>query len=184
MYRQEKDRMKQAIEIENREGREEKCNKPTARTQERRQHARGIRIHQARKEREGGVAPRRNNRITESATQETREAKRKAKKATEETNGKRQGERTQRTKKGTRKRNTENDKKERKNEEEKEKRKKRKKEKENGKGVRAALLCWLLGSQRGGRIVTMMAIPRRQSCLLYTSPSPRDKRQSRMPSSA
>ena len=44
-------------------------------TQERRQHARGIRILQARKERGGGVAPRRNIRITESATKESREDK-------------------------------------------------------------------------------------------------------------
>ena len=39
---------------------------PTSATQERRrQHARGIRILQARKERGGGVAPRRNNRTEE-----------------------------------------------------------------------------------------------------------------------
>ena len=44
----------------------------------RRQHARGIGILQARKERGGGVGPRRNNRIPESATKESREAKRKA----------------------------------------------------------------------------------------------------------
>ena len=57
----------------------------------------------------GGKSPRRNDRITESATKETREAKRKEKKAILETNGTRQGERTKR--KGTRKGNTENDKK-------------------------------------------------------------------------
>ena len=45
-----------------------KINKSTSRTQERRQHARGIRILAAGKERGGGVAPRRNNRTTESAT--------------------------------------------------------------------------------------------------------------------
>ena len=54
---------------------------PTSLTQERRQHARAIRILETRKERGGGVAPRRNNRITESATKESREAKMKAKKA-------------------------------------------------------------------------------------------------------
>ena len=71
-------------------------NKSTSATQEskkRRQHARGIRILQARKERGGGVAPRRNNRITESATKESREAKVKAKKAIQESNGKLQDER-------------------------------------------------------------------------------------------
>ena len=47
--------------------------KSTSTTQER-QHARGIRILQAHKDRGGGVAPRRNNRITESATKESREA--------------------------------------------------------------------------------------------------------------
>ena len=65
--------------------------------QERRQHARGIRVLQARKERGGGGAPRLNDRITESATKESREAKRKAKKAIQETNGKRQDEETKRT---------------------------------------------------------------------------------------
>ena len=68
------------IEIEKREGREEKLNKSTARTQERIQYARGIRILQVRKQPGGGVAPRRNNRITESVAKESREAKRKAKK--------------------------------------------------------------------------------------------------------
>ena len=65
---------KNKIEIEKREVREEKINITTARAQERRQHARGIRMLQARKERGGGVAPRRDNRITESATKESREA--------------------------------------------------------------------------------------------------------------
>ena len=54
----------------------------------RKKHARGIRILQARKERGGMVGPRRNNRITESATKESREAKRKAKNAIQETKGK------------------------------------------------------------------------------------------------
>ena len=74
------------IEIEKREGSGEKLTKSTARMQERRQHARGIRIFQARKQRAGGVAPRRNNRIAESATKESRKAKRKAKKVIHGTN--------------------------------------------------------------------------------------------------
>ena len=69
--------------------------KSTSAMQERRQNAREIRILQARKERGGGVAPRRNIRITESATKESREAKVKAKKAIQESNGKRQDERTE-----------------------------------------------------------------------------------------
>ena len=69
----------------------------------RRQHARGIRILQARKERGGGVAPRRQtDRISESATKESREAKVKAKKAVQESNGKRQDERSKTNDKGTR----------------------------------------------------------------------------------
>ena len=56
--------------------------------QERRLHARGIRILQARKERGGGCGAETQNRITESATKESREAKRKAKKAIQETYGK------------------------------------------------------------------------------------------------
>ena len=35
-----------------------------------------------------------------------------------------------------------------------------------------------------GGFVAYTAVPRVKNCLLYTSPSPRDKRQSRMPSSA
>ena len=108
------------------------------RKKERRQHARGIRILQARKERGGGVAPRRHNRITESVTKESRQAKVKAKKAVQESNGKT----TRRKDKKERKRNkewdTENDKKEREKKEEKKKRKKGK-IKENGKGVREVL---------------------------------------------
>ena len=38
---------------------------------------------------------------------------------------------------------------------------------------------WPLGDQ-----VSALALPEASTCLLYTSPSPRDKRQSRMPSSA
>ena len=76
--------------------------KSTSATQERRHHARGIRMLQARKERGGGVAPRRSNRITESASKESRETKVKAKKAIQESNGKRQDERTKTNEKGTR----------------------------------------------------------------------------------
>ena len=47
-----------------RERREEKKEKVNTKTQEKRQHARGIRILQTRKEHEGGMTPRRNNRIT------------------------------------------------------------------------------------------------------------------------
>ena len=68
----------------------------------RKKHARGIRILQARKERGGMVGPRRNNRITESATKESREAKIKAKKVIQESNGKRQDEMTKTNEKGTR----------------------------------------------------------------------------------
>ena len=82
------------VQIEIEKGKEEKKtkkDKSTSLTQERRPHARGIRILQARKDRGGGVAPRRNNRITESATKESKEAKRKAKKAIQKQteNGKR-----------------------------------------------------------------------------------------------
>ena len=112
-------------------------NKSTSTTQERRHHARGIRILQARKERGGGVAPRRNNRIRESATKERREAKVKAKKAIQESNGKRQDEMT----KNERKRkfrnmewDTENDQKERKKE------KKRKERRYDSAGTRHACL--------------------------------------------
>ena len=86
------------IEIEKgKEGREKKTkiSQHQQRKKERRkQHASGIRILEARKERGGGAAPRRNNRITESATKESREAKVKAKKAIQESNGKRQDDRT------------------------------------------------------------------------------------------
>ena len=61
--------------LKSKKGRKRRKNKgkSTSTTQER-QHARGIRILQAHKDRGGGVAPRRNNRITESATKESREA--------------------------------------------------------------------------------------------------------------
>ena len=73
------------------------------------------------------MAPRRNNRITESATKESREAEVKAKKAMQESNGKRQDERTKTNEKGTRKGNgnTENDKKERKRKTKKKRKQKR-----------------------------------------------------------
>ena len=41
---------------------------------------------------------------------------------------------------------------------------------------------WLYINSPGGSVTAGMAIY--DTCLLYTSPSPRDKRQSRMPSSA
>ena len=108
-------------------------------TQERRQHARGIRILQARKERGGGVAPRRNIRITESATKESREAKVKAKKAIQESNGKRQDEMTIERKKN-KEWDTENDKKRRGKKRRKKRRKKgKKKRKTVRKGARAIL---------------------------------------------
>ena len=56
-----------------------KKKKSTSTTQERRQHARGLRILEARKDRGGCVAPRRHNKITEFATKESMEAKRNAK---------------------------------------------------------------------------------------------------------
>ena len=82
----------------------------TSATQERRQHTRGTRILQARKERGGSVAPRRNNRIiTESATKENREAKVKAKEAVQESNGKRRDERTKNERKRNKEWDTETD---------------------------------------------------------------------------
>ena len=59
--------------------------------------------------RAGEVALRRNNRITESATKESREAKRKAKKAIQETNGTRQDGKTKTNEKGKKEGNKEND---------------------------------------------------------------------------
>ena len=49
-----------------------------------------------------------------------------------------------------------------------------------GRGERKAPTAWRAITSSG---VIASPLPRR-SCLLYTSPSPRDKRQSRMPSSA
>ena len=86
-----------------REGREERNrDKSTSTKQDRRQHTRGIHILHARKERGGVVAPRRHNRITESATKKSREAKIISKKAFQETNRKGQDQR-----KNERKRNME-----------------------------------------------------------------------------
>ena len=74
----------------------------------RRQHARGIHISQARKER-GGVAPSRKNRITVSTAKDSRESTIKAKKAIEESNGKRQDEMTKNERKRNKEWDTEND---------------------------------------------------------------------------
>ena len=108
------------------------------RKKERRQHARGIRILQARKERGGcvQVAPRRNNRIAESATRERREAKVKATKAIQESNGKRQDERTKTNERGTRNGTRRTTKRRGGRKKSKEK---WEKETENGNGVRAVL---------------------------------------------
>ena len=113
------------------------------RKEDRRQHARGVRILQARKERGGGVVSRRNNRISESATKGRKEAKRKAKK---DTKNKRKTRLKDKTITKTRKGNTENDKKERKNKGKE--RKKRKKGKGRGKwqgcpGGTALLITWV-----------------------------------------
>ena len=62
------------------------CQHQYRKKEEQRQHARGTRIRQARNERGGGVAPRQNNRITESAMKESIEEKVKAKKAIQESN--------------------------------------------------------------------------------------------------
>ena len=48
--------------------------------------------------------------------------------------------------------------------------------------LQTALLSWLAARQAGG--AWLLRIDDLDTCLLYTSPSPRDKRQSRMPSSA
>ena len=58
-----------------------------------------------------------------------------------------------------------------------------------GLGFGAATLAFLRRlpgqpSTKAGTAATVPAVPRSTTCLLYTSPSPRDKRQSRMPSSA
>ena len=88
--------------------------KSTSATQERRQYARGIRILQTRKEGGGSVAPRRNNRITESATKESREETIKAKKPIQRNKRKTTRRQDKTNERGTPKGkgNTENDKKE------------------------------------------------------------------------
>ena len=141
-----------------REGREEKIkNKATSTTQERRLHARWIRILQARKERGGCVAPRRNTRITESATKESREAKRKAKKAIQATNRKRQDERTERTKKEQGRGAREHGKRQ-KGEEKTKKRKKRKEKRKKTKWKRQ-------GCPSGTTLITWVAtVKRMQPC--------------------
>ena len=75
------------------------------------------------------MATRRNNRITESATKESREAKIKAKKAIQETNGKMTTREDKTKKEGEHGERQEGE----------EKRRKEKEEKENVKGVRAAI---------------------------------------------
>ena len=40
------------------------------------------------------------------------------------------------------------------------------------------------GLDRMHRLMTVMGLPQRRFCLLYTSPSPRDRQKYRMPSSA
>ena len=113
---QEKDRMKQTSPNRNRKkGRKRRTKKISINNNARKKtedstQGEYVYTHTSGKERAGGVAPRRNNRTTESATKESREAKREAKKAIQETNGKRQDERTKTNEKGTRKGNTENDK--------------------------------------------------------------------------
>ena len=50
--------------------------------------------------------------------------------------------------------------------------------------ARAAIVAWILVASGGALVVEVVAPGRRQGCLLYTSPSPRDVEESRMPSSA
>ena len=117
--------------------------------QERRQHAtRRILILAASHAARGGVAPRHKN-IT---TKDTGEAKKKQR--TSRQGDKKQTENNKTEDKTKRKGKTENGRRERKN--------KVGRRKTARKGVRA-VLCSLLGSQPGGRIMTMMAIPKRQS---------------------
>ena len=88
-------------------------------------------ILQARKERGGGVAPRRNNRIKESATKENREENVKAKKTIQESNGKMTRRKDKTKEKGSRNRTRRTTKKEKKNM--KDEKKKRKNGKRKGK---------------------------------------------------
>ena len=50
--------------------------------------------------------------------------------------------------------------------------------------VYAVILAGGVGSRMGGDKPKQYLTVKDKPCLLYTSPSPRDKRQSRMPSSA
>ena len=55
----------------------------------------------------------------------------------------------------------------------------------NGVSKAYAMTGWRIGYAAGPQhLIAAMRKVQSQSCLLYTSPSPRDKRQSRMPSSA
>ena len=47
-----------------------------------------------------------------------------------------------------------------------------------------AVLQERVGSAEAGRLVATAEVERQRACLLYTSPSPRDRTRSRMPSSA
>ena len=51
-------------------------------------------------------------------------------------------------------------------------------------GVRTALYNYLFARQHGGELVFRIEDTDSHRCLLYTSPSPRDRTRSRMPSSA
>ena len=53
-----------------------------------------------------------------------------------------------------------------------------------GGGPTGALMALYLSQDRGFEVDVFEAMEESKVCLLYTSPSPRDKRQSRMPSSA
>ena len=112
-----------------RNGREEKYINHQQERKKTEDSTQGEYILQARKERGGSVAPRRNSKRTESATKESRDPTRKAKKAIQETNGNSQDKCTKRTQneqgRATRRKTSGRGKK---------KKKKRKKEKENGKG--------------------------------------------------
>ena len=87
------------VQIEIEKGKEEKkrlkiSHHQQRKKEERRQHARGTRILSDSRCAREGVAPRRNNRITESATKKSREAQVIANEVIQESNGKRQDERT------------------------------------------------------------------------------------------